>query len=105
MFRSRLIPWSLARLALVWTCGAVAGVRPLTAAEAFAHQPFIEKYCAGCHDRATKAGALDLTALNYPPDNVDNFARWVKVHDRLKAGEMPPKDEERPPAGELSSVV
>jgi len=51
---------------------------------------FIQKNCAACHSSSSPAARLDLTKLNYDPANPDNFAIWVKVHDRVSAGEMPP---------------
>ena len=47
---------------------------------------FIEQHCAGCHDDLEKKGDLDLTALAFTPKDPKNFARWVKVHDRVVAG-------------------
>jgi hypothetical protein len=52
---------------------------------------FTGKYCTGCHNGTAKSGGLDLTALSFEPASPANFAEWVKVHDRLRAGEMPPK--------------
>ncbi len=66
---------------------------------------FIEQHCAGCHDDLEKKGELDLTALTFNPTDPKNFARWVKVHDRVVAGEMPPKKKTRPPATELGQFV
>src|SRR3954465_15131927 len=57
---------------------------------------FIEKNCSECHDADTKKGGLDLLDLEFSPDDKANFATWVKVHDRVKAGEMPPKKKARP---------
>ncbi len=65
----------------------------------------IETYCAGCHDDVEKKGGLDLTALTFAPDDRANFAHWVKVHDRLQAGEMPPQGKKRPEAAELEKFV
>ena len=62
----------------------------LTAA-AVASSDFKAKYCTGCHNGAAKAGGLDLAGFPFEPSNPANFAEWVKVHDRLRAGEMPPK--------------
>ncbi|CAN5452284.1 hypothetical protein BH11PLA2_BH11PLA2_27540 [soil metagenome] len=50
-----------------------------------------EAKCVSCHDAETKSGRLDLTALKYEPGDALNFARWVKVFDRVTAGEMPTK--------------
>ena len=66
---------------------------------------FTEKYCADCHDDATLKAGLDLTHLPFAPQNETNFAMWVKVHDRLTAGEMPPEDKPRPDAAELNAFV
>lgn len=62
---------------------------------------FIEARCANCHDEVEKKGGLDLTSLALKPDEPKNFATWVKVHDRVRAGEMPPKEKARPPATEI----
>ena len=59
---------------------------------------FIGKYCADCHDDQTLKAGLDLTHLEFKPNDDANFATWVKVHDRVNAGEMPPKKKPRPEA-------
>ena len=66
---------------------------------------FIEAHCAKCHDDVEKKGGLDLTALALAPDDAKNFALWVKVHDRVQSGEMPPKDKRRPPAAEQGTFL
>lgn len=58
---------------------------------------FFEMHCHDCHDATTQEGGLDLTSLKFESSNADNFARWVKIHDRIESGEMPPKDAEPPP--------
>src|SRR5688500_17620694 len=62
---------------------------------------FAEKYCAKCHNDVDKEGNFDVGALAFTPDDPANFQRWVQVHDRLQAGEMPPKEKKRPDATEL----
>jgi len=62
---------------------------------------FIEAHCANCHDDVEKKGGLDLTSLALTPDAPKNFATWVKVHDRVLAGEMPPKEKARPPVADV----
>lgn len=57
---------------------------------------FIEKHCMECHDADSKKGGLDLTALKSDLLNADAFARWVRVHDRVRDGEMPPKSKLSP---------
>jgi hypothetical protein len=70
-----------------------------------AAKPFIETHCADCHDGVMKEANLDLTALPYDPEDSANFATWVKVHDRVKAGEMPPKKKARPEPVALDAFV
>ena len=57
---------------------------------------FVGEHCASCHDGANKKGRLDLTTLAFKSNDPANLAMWIKVHDRVKAGEMPPKGEARP---------
>ena len=53
---------------------------------------FLENYCLDCHDSETRKGNLDLTALGHDPADAKAFAEWVKIHDRVRAGEMPPRN-------------
>ncbi len=67
---------------------------------------YFEKYCYGCHDATSKKGGLDLSALKVRPADPENFARWLKVHDRITTGEMPPRTKKtRPPAAETAAAV
>lgn len=68
-------------------------------------QAFFEKHCTDCHDADEKKGGLDLTALKADFTDAENFARWVKVHDVIASGEMPPKKKERPPADEVKAMT
>ncbi len=72
------------------TCLLLAGVVPLSAATLEGFVTFTGKYCTGCHNSAAKAAGLDLSTLRFYPADAGKFAEWVKVHDRLSAGEMPP---------------
>jgi hypothetical protein len=66
---------------------------------------FLEQSCFDCHDTDTKKGQLDLSALLFDGNNPDIFATWVKVHDRVRAGEMPPPKEPRPNPGDLDRAM
>jgi Protein of unknown function (DUF1592)/Protein of unknown function (DUF1588)/Protein of unknown function (DUF1587)/Protein of unknown function (DUF1595)/Protein of unknown function (DUF1585)/Planctomycete cytochrome C len=65
---------------------------------------FLKEHCHECHNSETKEGGLDLTGLKLELAQPENFARWVKIHDRIRSGEMPPKDQPRPPAAEVTAV-
>jgi hypothetical protein len=71
-------------------CLMLAAIPPLCAAP-MSSLEFKGKYCTGCHNGTAKTGGLDLTSLPFEPTDPGNFAEWVKVHDRLRSGEMPPQ--------------
>ncbi len=65
---------------------------------------FFAAHCFDCHDADQKKGGLDLASLAFEPSDPENFAVWRKVHDRIAAGEMPPRQRARPPASESASA-
>ncbi|MFT5327867.1 MAG: hypothetical protein ACI8P0_005773 [Planctomycetaceae bacterium] len=66
---------------------------------------FLAQHCYECHDNDTQEGGLNLTALPVELSDAGNFARWVKIHDRIKSGEMPPKDQKRPAIDETNAAI
>jgi len=62
--------------------------------------PFFEDHCFECHDSGTQKGGLNLEELTLKLDDPVVRKRWILLHDRLAAGEMPPKKKNAPPAGE-----
>jgi hypothetical protein len=66
-------------------------------------EPMFDQHCYECHDADAKKGGLDLTALKWRPDDLENLPQWTKVFDKVERGEMPPKKKERP-AAELSQT-
>lgn len=85
----------------LWTAAALlAGASVLPAAPPKDVATFLENHCVQCHDAETKKGGLDLDALTFQPDDVKAFAAWVKVHDRVRDHEMPPKKKKQPTAAE-----
>lgn len=71
----------------------------------FASDAFLSTHCYECHDTASKQGNLDLSTFKRDLNDAQNFAKWVKIYDRVTSGEMPPKDKPRPPQGELQAFV
>lgn len=84
----------------------VASYQLLFVASLFA-QPtgFIAKHCLECHDSNAKEAGLDLSTLKLDLADADNFARWVKIHDRIESGEMPPKKQPRPAVADRETVT
>lgn len=69
---------------------ASAGELPNTASS------LLRQACFGCHDKATSEGGLDLTALSFDLNNREVRERWVRIHDRIEKGEMPPQSNDLP---------
>jgi hypothetical protein len=65
---------------------------------------YFKSHCISCHNAESKKGGLDLTALAFEPSKPDNFARWVKIHDRIQSGEMPPATRKRPNEADTSAA-
>jgi hypothetical protein len=61
-------------------------------------RPLIETYCVECHGADSQKGKLRL-------DREISLETWVKVHDRIQAGEMPPKKAEHPPGTERDGAL
>jgi hypothetical protein len=97
-------PFRRPALAALILCAAAGS--DLTAAPAFDAAAFTDKYCASCHDDVEKKGGLDLTSLAFKAGDRVNISQWVKVHDRLQAGEMPPAEKhKRPEPAELNAFM
>ncbi len=59
-------------------------------------QPFLDQHCMDCHDRDVKKGDLDLSSLSTDSDDPAALKKWVRVFDRVAAGEMPPPKKKQP---------
>ena len=78
---------------------------PLIAAEPEL-RGYLETHCFDCHDSTKKKGGLDLEASSMQLDTREQFEKWVHVHDRITAGEMPPKSRKvRPSEKETSDAL
>lgn len=56
---------------------------------------FVDQHCADCHDDSMKEGDLDLYSLGFDLTDKESFKKWMRVFERVKAGEMPPGEKRR----------
>ena len=77
------------QIALLFFPGILAAAPPVIG-------DLIGNHCVDCHDAETKKGGLDLTALPFDTKDPKAFETWVKIHDRVRDHEMPPKKKEQP---------
>ena len=82
---------------------AVMASRPAGAVAPGPVRAFVERHCIECHDSEMKKGGLDLTALKFDLESPKEFPMWVKVHDRVDEGEMPPRKKARPEAARIAN--
>ena len=68
-------------------------------------RPFLKKHCNDCHADGAAKGGLRLDELSSDLRDPETMRKWVRVHDRVKAGEMPPKKKARPSAPELEPFL
>ncbi len=55
-----------------------------------AARAFLDKNCTGCHRGEKARSGLDLTGLKFDLDDTHTYGRWVRVHDAVREGKMPP---------------
>lgn len=85
-------------------CLAAGGLR-CAAAPAAAFAPFLEERCIDCHDSDVKKGGLDLTSLGADLSKPEVMRVWVRIHDRVQAGEMPPPKKTQPEPAERDRFI
>jgi mono/diheme cytochrome c family protein len=93
----------LAIAALSWA-GQAAAKDP---AQPFAPalKPYLEAHCLDCHGPDSQRAGLRLDTLPVDLREQAAMSAWVKVRDKVSAGDMPPKKRERPPQADSESVV
>ena len=64
--------------------------------------PFLKRYCFECHDDAAHQAQLSLESRSTKPAD---FALWIPVFDKLRSGEMPPKDALQPSVEERTRMA
>ena len=80
----------------LWYWGAAIGVvAPISSLLAVEQPPkaaveVLESACLDCHQGEEAEAGLDLTELAWRLDDRKVRQHWIRIYDRVKAGEMPP---------------
>eukprot|EP00913_Durusdinium_trenchii_P008955 g8421.t1 len=56
----------------------------------------LKAHCAQCHNRENDSGGLDFSRIDSNLQKAESLRRWVLIHDRIAAGEMPPREAQQP---------
>ncbi|MDZ4801302.1 MAG: DUF1592 domain-containing protein [Bryobacteraceae bacterium] len=64
----------------------------LSAAESqpAAARAVLDQKCTACHRGASAPGGFDLSAMAFDLNDTHTYSRWVRVHDAVREGKMPP---------------
>jgi hypothetical protein len=68
----------------------------------FTVSAFIAKNCVAGHHPPNPALGIDLTTLTFNLNDVDTYRRWVRIHDAVRNGKMPPGGKSLQGAGSRS---
>lgn len=68
-------------------------------------ESFLSQRCVDCHEGAGAEAGLDLTSLGSPADSRAELQSWIRIIDRVEAGEMPPADADELPADARDTFV
>ena len=81
---------------LIAACGAPARADVAATDVADIAGSWVRQYCVDCHGADERKAGLRLDELNTNLTEPSNLAAWVRVFDKVVAGEMPPKDAAQP---------
>jgi len=87
----------VAGLAATFAFGGALG-----AAEA---EVFVRRHCVACHAGTKPEAGLNLESASTDLNSPASMAAWIRVHDRVAKGQMPPKDAEQPVDAERDAFV
>jgi hypothetical protein len=68
-------------------------------------ETFFERHCYSCHSGKTPEAGLDLAVLARDVSDPATLRRFVRIHDRIARGEMPPVESEQPTAEDRDAVT
>jgi hypothetical protein len=103
-------PVALLRLGVLGSAlllaSSASGAAP-DAARTFQEQvlPLLKSYCYDCHGGGAKEGNLALDSVAANRELLESPDVWWKVLKNLRAGLMPPADEERPKPEEIERIA
>jgi mono/diheme cytochrome c family protein len=68
-------------------------------------RPFLDKHCIDCHGTDSAKAGLRLDSLAPAFADADRERLWIKVLERLEAGDMPPRKRPRPLPADRNQIV
>ena len=84
---------------------APVAARGASTAFAGSVQPFLADHCYGCHNATKAKGGLNLKRFDGDDPVAADPDTWEKIAGKIRTGEMPPEDEERPSPADVQTVT
>ncbi|MCU0248201.1 MAG: DUF1592 domain-containing protein [Bryobacter sp.] len=89
----------------IWVVAALPlGAAPPSTFDS-AIRPFLKQNCLGCHNAKAKVADLVLDQAQSMDDVLRDRARWERVAEKIRSGEMPPRPMKRPSASDVHKIV
>jgi len=91
----------------LWTTAGGQELPANSSAEKFEQQvrSFFHQFCSDCHSGEEPKGDLHLDRLSLRLSDAADVEIWQRVLERLQSGEMPPRNQPRPPEDEVRRLV
>ncbi len=106
----RCLPWSWLVLGL-GICGlgpfgsTACATEPDAKTSGDTSKAFFARYCQTCHAGNKPKGDFRLDSLSADFGSKANRERWLTVLEKVKSGEMPPKEKPRPAADQVNALT
>ena len=81
--------------AFLWL-GGFAGAADLEVELPAKYFALLDSYCLDCHDGETQKGKVNLEALPFKVNTLEQAELWQKVLNAMNSGEMPPENKRQP---------
>lgn len=96
-----------AALTLALSASTVAGQPTTDAEQRFADhvRPFLAEYCTACHDDQLQTADLSFEGFATLADAMTQPELWLRVAERVRAGEMPPRGRPSPDDAAVATVT
>src|SRR5258706_11061712 len=101
---SRWMAAAILAVGSVGAPGAQKGPAPASASAQPSYHTFVFTYCLSCHNNRTKAGGLELDAINTAEPG-DHWEVWEKVVRKLRGRQMPPPSSRRPDESDRAAAL
>lgn len=65
----------------------------------------LARFCGDCHTGSDAQAGFTIEPFSNPPSDPYHLRQWIRAHDQLASGAMPPQDAAEPTAAERDALV